>query len=65
MSLLKNRPKCGKTIFVNINVYHGKNSPRIWATFVFLKTGQNNHPIGKNLPNLVTLNACQAMHKYL
>jgi hypothetical protein len=44
MSLLKNRPKCGKTIFVNINVYHGKNSPRIWATFVFLKTGQKQSP---------------------
>jgi hypothetical protein len=60
MSLLKNRPKCSPTNFLTKlmhYLYHGKSSPKLWATFViFKKTEQSKpSPMDKFSPNLVTL----------
>jgi hypothetical protein len=58
--LVKNSTKCGATLIMS-KILHlffgGKSGPEIWATFVIFKRlpKENNHPIGENSPNLVTL----------
>jgi hypothetical protein len=39
------------------HIYSDKNQPKIWASsLIFVKLPkENNHPRGKNSPNLVTL----------
>jgi hypothetical protein len=62
MSLSKNRPKCSPSHILQ-NKYKNftieKSSPEILATFVIFKklSKENNHPLGENSPNLVTLAA--------
>jgi hypothetical protein len=59
-SLWKTAQNVAQLIFLSKlrhNLYHGKNSPSIWATHViFWKVLiVNNRTIGENLPNVVTL----------
>jgi hypothetical protein len=60
MSSRKSRPNCCPTHYISIltrNRYHGKWNPKESATFVILTNllEVNNHPLGENSPNLVTL----------
>jgi hypothetical protein len=59
----KKSPKMSpKTFFPKLThpFFRGKNGPKIWATSVIFQKlpKNNNHPIGKNSPNLVTLLLC-------
>jgi hypothetical protein len=54
----KNRPKCSPKPFLPVNIiYRAKSSQQFWATSVMFKElpKVNNHPIGQNSPNQVTL----------
>jgi hypothetical protein len=57
---VKNRPKGPNPFFVKKFIHslnRGKSGPDMWAASVIFKllAKVNNHPMGKNSPNLVTL----------
>jgi hypothetical protein len=58
--MVASRPEKSPTLVLSIsilNFYRGKKKPNTWAISVIFKKVPkvNNHPIGKNSPNLVTL----------
>jgi hypothetical protein len=55
---VKKSQNVAQNIFLSKSIHElnrGKSGPKMWATFFQKTSEENNHPMGENSPNLVTL----------